>query len=152
MQKVNILICGHKECLGDKMDLPGIKKHFQKKGHRVIIHSNFCDEIRDTKEFVLPFGDSVNPVVFAGCSPLVMERRIKALFDVPVEIANIREQCAWVYEKSDIADKHCIDIIELAISNVKYTRQFTHPSNILSERLAKYVSLIEEFGPNPFKI
>jgi len=149
--KTNILICAKKECLGDIIDFPQIKKYFESKRHEVIIHENFCLEINNLK-FISPFNVPERPTVFAGCSPLVMENRIKTLFDAPVEIANIREQCSWACEEPDIATKLCKEIIYLAVNQIVYTKRYNPPDNVLKQKLAEYESVIKKIGPNPFKL
>lgn len=148
--KTNIIICAGKECLGDMLDLPRIKQYFENNGHEVFIHDNFCREI-NSLQFNSPFTEPERPTVFAGCSPLGMESRIKLLFNAPLEIANIREQCAWSCTDRETANRRCRMVITSAVEQVPYTPVFKPPANVLAEKLAEYNTAIDKMGPNPFK-
>lgn len=148
--KANILICARPECLGETLDLPRLKQYFVNNGHEVLIHDNFCAEISNLK-LTASFKDPGRPVVFAGCSPLGMENRIKMLFPAPLEVANIREQCAWTWLDAETVNRRCREIIRSAARQVAYTPAFKAPPNILKEQLAAYEAELEKIGPNPFK-
>lgn len=135
----------------EKLDMEDIKTYFKSKGHEVSLISNFCDEIKK-ESFQSPFSRPERPTVFAGCSPLVMENRIKVIFKVPVEIANIREQCAWANANSEIINIKCREIISQAIERVKFSKPFSFSKDNFCRKISGYLSEIEKIGPNPFKM
>lgn len=149
--KANILICAGKECIGKALNLPRIKQYFENNGHAVFIHDDFCREINKFA-FASPFTDPLRPTVFAGCSPLGMENRIKMLFNAPLEIANIREQCTWSCTDPDEANRLCRTMIASAVEQVPYVPVFKPPANVLAEKFADYSAAIEKMGSNPFKV
>jgi len=116
---VNLLICNYEKCLAGKIDVSKIKETFEKRGCEVIVHNNFCEEICKNLEIKL-FHNPLKPTVFAGCSPCVMENKLRHLFPAPLDIANIREQCAWICDNIETATALCKEIIKLAVNQVKY--------------------------------
>lgn len=148
---INLLICNYEKCLVGKIDVCKIKEIFEKERCEVIIHNNFCEEVAKNLEIKL-FDNPQNPTVFAGCSPCVMENKLKYLFPASLEVANIREQCAWICDSVETATGLCKDIIKSAVSQVKYSEKPGNPQNILGNIIEEYVSIIENYGPNPFKM
>lgn len=68
--------------------------------------------------------DGVNRVVVAACSPLMHEPTFRAAADEAglnpylVQIANIREQCAWVHSDRDAATEKAAHLVNGAINRV----------------------------------
>ncbi|MEW6624953.1 MAG: hypothetical protein AB1420_17825 [Bacillota bacterium] len=151
MGKINIIICTNIHCQGSKINFLEIKEVLEKDGYEVVLHSNFCDEIK-RGFYPSPFNNCKLPTVFAGCSPCVMEGKLKKLLNCPVEIVNIREQCAWIYNNVEEVNKTCQNKIFFGIKQVKYARIESQPENVLGKKLKGYISLMEKYGPNPFKM
>lgn len=148
---INLLICSYEKCLDNKIDISKIKESFEKHGCEVVVHHNFCEEAGKNLKIEL-FSSPQKPTVFAGCSPSVMEKKLKFLFDAPLEVANIREQCAWSCDNIKDATNLCKEIINLAVNQVKYCRKSGKRDNVLGNTIEEYVLLIENYGPNPFKM
>lgn len=64
-------------------------------------------------------------VVVAACSPHMHEKTFRraasqaGLNPFLVEMANIREQCSWVHDKSDATDEKAIEIVRTIVEKVK---------------------------------
>lgn len=68
--------------------------------------------------------DNLTRVVFAGCSPREHEHTFRAVLGraglnpFHLQVANIREQCAWVIKDKDKATAHAKDIVAAAVERV----------------------------------
>lgn len=74
-------------------------------------------------------------IVIASCSPRMHENTFrKMLKDTPInpymlEIANIREQCAWVHTDKEAATEKAIDLVRMAVAKIQKNRPL-HTSSI----------------------
>ncbi|MHA1230869.1 MAG: hydrogenase iron-sulfur subunit [Candidatus Helarchaeota archaeon] len=105
-------------------------------------------------------------LVFAGCTPQIIEMKIVialekyGLNDFPLEIANIREQCAWVHSKDEsnykaglIIKSHIKKLLKKSLSNYKFSPLEKNVA-IIGGGIAgiKVASELQKLGYNVFLI
>lgn len=75
--------------------------------------------------------DSIEKVVVAACSPrdvtLVLEDKLQevGIGKGLLEVANIREQCAWVHTDDDFATEKALDLVAMAIEQARHGKPLT---------------------------
>ncbi len=127
--RIGILICLCANEIADVLDIDSIKKFVLKLRNvvSVQIFENLCQE-KNLKLIETWYNDNfVNKIVIAACSPRTHARIFEDIFtnflkkDVwkNIEIANIREQCAWVHIFDPItATENAKILIEAAVNRV----------------------------------
>lgn len=70
-------------------------------------------------------------IVVASCSPRLHEPTFQRCVEAAglnpymVEMANIREQCSWVHERTPEATQHAIDLVRMAVAKVAKNEPLT---------------------------
>jgi len=127
INRVGVIICNCNTEISNVIDVPALE-NYAKKIPSVIsvkIFDNLCQE-KNIKMISDWIRDSfINKIVIASCSPkshrLIFERIFEGVIEkTNIDIANIREQCAWVHqtENRDALKKAQI-LIEAAVERVK---------------------------------
>ncbi len=126
--KIGVFICHCGDNIAGKVDLDRLKKSIASDGvawveDDVYLCSTGCqDMIRSRIR-----SEGLDRVVIAACSPEVHEHLFRdcvagaGLNRYLVDIANIREQCAWVKSETDPTEK-AIDIVRSSIYALRHAR------------------------------
>nr|HRC66611.1 CoB--CoM heterodisulfide reductase iron-sulfur subunit A family protein [Bacteroidales bacterium] len=127
MARIGVFICHCGENIGETVDctklaevtsrFPGVVKS--------VDYKYMCSEPGQTliKEAIK--GNRLTGVVVAACSPRMHESTFRktcseaGLNPFLCEIANLREHCSWVHEKSEEATNKAIDIVRALVEKVK---------------------------------
>ncbi len=121
--KVGVFICDNEGEISKTIDIPALAERV--KGLRDVVAVNSANTIEEALK-ALESGivdQGLNRVVFAGCSPreyedIIREGCAKAgLNPYLVELVNLREQCAWVFDKN-VTDA-AFDILRMAVERAK---------------------------------
>lgn len=73
---------------------------------------------------------NLDGIVVAACSPRLHERTFQLCIEgtglnrYKLEMANIREQCAWVHKDKDYATENARDLIKMAVAKVRKNQPF----------------------------
>ncbi|MFH1351045.1 MAG: FAD-dependent oxidoreductase [Pseudomonadota bacterium] len=133
MERIGVYICECGPNIKDAIDLDtvmafarGLEDVFLVKRHGVLC-SHECKTIiaNDIQ------GQGLNRVVIAACSPKEHENTFKAVLQQAglnpylMQMANIREQCAWVVRDKKVATQKAKEIIRAAVDRVKYHESLT---------------------------
>lgn len=128
--KIGVYLC---ECGGEISDAIDLKelKSFTESRENVTFVKRFpviCSQ-STRKQIQADISDSnIDRMVIAACSPKVYEKKFKRICEEGgldpsfLQIANIREQCAWVHESKDTTEK-AKKLVSTAIERVKLHEQ-----------------------------
>lgn len=84
--------------------------------------------------------NGLDRIVIASCSPRMHENTFRKMLKgssinpYMLEIANIREQCAWVHTNRDEATEKAIDLVRMAVAKVRKNRPLTASSIPITRR------------------
>jgi heterodisulfide reductase subunit A len=123
-KKVALYLCTCHGELQGQIDFEDVKKSIEDRENvvSVKIHDSVCSSIG--QQFLKDECQEVQPeaIVVAGCTPKIYEPIIRTALDESglnkymFELANIREQCAWVHEDKQIATAKSKVIINSALA------------------------------------
>jgi len=126
--KIGVFVCHCGHNIAGVVDVPEVVKHAQKQEHVTVAkdYMYMCSEKGRSliREDIKKLG--VNRVVVAACSPRLHEEtfrgalRESGLNPHLLQIANIREQCAWLHEKGPMATEKANRLVTGAIKRVNY--------------------------------
>ncbi len=126
--KTCLFLCGCSTNVSSNVDLDAIAEWAKKRGDIEIVeyHNLLCSP--DGKKFFMDVLLKNNPdyVVVAGCSPKMHEKTFQELAEEAglnmafVQMANIREQCAWVTKDKKEATVKSKALISAAIHRVQF--------------------------------
>jgi len=131
MERIGVFVCWCGTNIGAVVDVPAVVESARAIPGVVFADDNryTCSEtgqasVRDAiKEHRL------DGVVIASCSPRMHEVTFRnciesaGLNPYVVEMANLREQCAWVHKDKEAATRKAIDLVKMAIAKVKRLEQ-----------------------------
>jgi heterodisulfide reductase subunit A len=138
--RVGIVLCNCNHEISGTIDIKAVEKYLSavKNVVSIIGFENVCQErnIRKMKKWIRD--NFITKVVLGACSPRTHQQVFCDLMNQVgidiFEIANIREQCAWVHETSKaIATEKAKALIEAAVSKVKQ-KQNTPIKRIKAEK------------------
>ena len=127
INRVGVIICNCNTEISTVIDIPALENYVKKIPSviSVKIFDNLCQE-KNVKMLSDWIRDSfINKIVIASCSPKshrhIFERIFEGVIDkTNIDIANIREQCAWVHQSENReALKKAQVLIEAAVERVK---------------------------------
>ncbi|UCH89418.1 MAG: CoB--CoM heterodisulfide reductase iron-sulfur subunit A family protein [Thermoplasmata archaeon] len=123
-KKVALYLCTCHSELSEQIDFKALKKFLEQRPNvaDVKIHSSICSS--SGQQFLKDECRATEPdaIVVAGCTPKIYESIIRSALDESginkylFELANIREQCAWVHSDPKIATQKAKVIINTALS------------------------------------
>ena len=126
--RICLLVCTCGGQITEKIDIDVLNEEIKDLDHvkKVKIVDNLCK--RDIEEIKEYFKDC-DRVLFAGCSErsslTFSEERIAEILEsagidrAMYEVANIREQCAWIHENMEKATGKAVDMIKMAHAKLK---------------------------------
>ncbi|MBU1083951.1 MAG: CoB--CoM heterodisulfide reductase iron-sulfur subunit A family protein, partial [Candidatus Omnitrophica bacterium] len=130
MKKIGIFICGCASNISSKIDINSIAGSFKRNKDVLVTEVNdvLCSE--QGQKFIAKTikKNKLTHIVIAACSPKEHERTFrKCLKDSGInpyllQIANIREQCAWVVPDKEKATGKAAKLINAAVKRVIYHR------------------------------
>ncbi len=139
-ERIGVFVCRCKASM-DGLDIDRIIK-WAKEQDQVVTAMEIPDMCMDWGIEALQAGinqDHVDRVIIAGCSPrdvaLVFEERLR---DVGIkkgllEIANIREQCAWPHRDDESATEKALDLVAMAIEQARHGKPLTKKTRPIQE-------------------
>ena len=127
---IGVFLCECGGNIADVIDLGEVKRIFESEGLSVMTDEHLCSDqgYRLIEECIREEG--LDRVVIGACSPMIHGRRFQDLLASAVnpnllQIANIREQCAWVHG-SDEALYKAVSLISGKVERVKRSLPRTH--------------------------
>ncbi len=123
--KIGIFICQCGDNISSKIDIDSMKKAFHDEDVIFVEENLYICSIEGQNKIKEKIGSSdVDRIVIAACSPKIHENEFRRCAEdaginrYMLEIANIREQCAWA-DKDPDPTRRAIDIINSSIYAVK---------------------------------
>ena len=122
--KVGVFICDCDGEVSKTVDIPAVAERVKELRDVVFVSSDtktMSDALAAVESGIVDQG--LNRVVFAGCSPREYEDIIRevcakaGLNPYLVELVNLREQCAWVFDKE--ATDAAFDLLRMAVERAK---------------------------------
>ena len=130
--RIGVFVCRCKSSL-DGLDVDKIV-NWAKEQDRVVTAMEIPDICMDAGIRALQTAvrqEPVDKVIIAGCSPRdvtrVLEERLQevGIKRGLLEVANIREQCAWVHRDSGFATEKALGLVAMAIEQARYGNPLT---------------------------
>ncbi|MDI6906366.1 MAG: hydrogenase iron-sulfur subunit [Thermoanaerobacterales bacterium] len=133
--RIGVFVCDCESTLDEALDIARLARYAGSLPYVAFVrrHGHFCEEgLAAFRKDIAEHG--LNRVIVAGCSPRTSlaapEQRFKraaaetGLDTAAVEIANIREQCAWVHPGArEAATGKAMDILTMAHARVLLNRE-----------------------------
>jgi len=133
--RIGVFICDCESTLDEALDIARLQEYAESLPYVSFVrrHRHLCEEgLADFRKEIT--GQNLNRVIVVGCSPRTSlaapEQRFKraaaetGLDTTAVEIANIREQCAWVHPRTrEAATGKAMDILTMAHARVLLNRE-----------------------------
>ena len=124
--RVGVFICGCEGEIGNSVDIPAIVARVKGLPGVVYVNGelNTCDDAKDAIARGIT-DQGLNRIVFAGCTPRGHETLLRTtcakvgLDPYLLEMANIREHCAWVHEH-EVATTVAEELITMAVERAKH--------------------------------
>ena len=123
-KKIGVYLCTCHDELSKQIDFDQLKKYLEKQPHvsTVRIHSSICSS--SGQQFLGDECKTTEPdvIVVGACTPKIYEPIIRKALDEAgmnkylFELANIREQCAWVHDDPEVATKKAKVISRAALA------------------------------------
>ncbi|MDD4331130.1 MAG: FAD-dependent oxidoreductase [Methanosarcinaceae archaeon] len=117
-KKTAVFLCHCSGNISDRINLRFLKKALKAEGISVFDFEYLCSREGQTLIKDKIFQNSIDRVVIGSCTPFKHERLFKkcvkeaGLNPAMLEIANLREQCAWVHPKPSEATKKALSILK----------------------------------------
>jgi heterodisulfide reductase subunit A len=139
-ERIGVFVCRCKPSM-DGLDIDKIVK-WAKEQDQVVTAMEIPDMCMDRGVEALLAGikqDPVDKVIIAGCSPRdvallveegLQEVGIKKGF---LEVANIREQCAWPHMDDESATEKALDLVAMAIEQTRHGKPLTQKARPVPE-------------------
>ena len=137
---IAVLICNCGGQISKTIDLSLLAKKAKELDGVVVVKEFDLLCTKDAIEEMKKIAKEVDGVIIAGCSERLSlnfpEERIKMIFkeikkDIGMfEVANIREQCAWLHEDKNAATSKAIDILNMAYVRLKSNKPRPGPIKI----------------------
>lgn len=126
-EKIGVFICECGPNIRDRMDIEALVLHTENKESVDFVrpYPVLCSEEGKNALMGIIKDRELTRVVIAGCSPLEHEETFRSVLDAAglnpylLQIANIREQCAWVHSNRQEVTEKANDIIDGAIARVR---------------------------------
>ncbi|MGI6312677.1 MAG: 4Fe-4S dicluster domain-containing protein [Bacteroidales bacterium] len=130
MSRIGVFICHCGENISATVDVVKVAEEAGK--HEGVAYSTdykyMCSEPGQTiiKQMIKEKG--LTGVVVAACSPRMHEPTFRkacseaGLNPYMCEMANLREHCSWVHDKSDATTKKAIDLVRMLVEKVKFNK------------------------------
>ncbi len=129
--KIGLILCTCGTTLENKIDF-----EYLINGVKDLAHVTEIKKVdflcRDVDKILSEMKPKVNRILFACCSERsslkfnedIIEKYLKKFdFDIGMyEVANIREQCAWIHENKDMITKKAMDLILMAYERLKLNK------------------------------
>ncbi|HUV01966.1 MAG TPA: FAD-dependent oxidoreductase [Desulfobacteria bacterium] len=124
--RIGVFICGCAGEIGNSVDISAVVERVKDQHGVVYVNGemNTCEDVRTAIERDIR-AQRLNRVVFAGCTPRGHEELFRGacakagLNPYLLEIANIREHCAWVHEREE-ATEVAGDLITMAVERARH--------------------------------
>jgi heterodisulfide reductase subunit A len=123
-KKLGVYLCTCHDELSKQIDFEAVKKFAEKQSnvYTVKIHGSICSS--SGQQFLGDECKNTEPeaIVIGACTPKIYEPIIRQALDEAgmnkylLEIANIREQCAWVHEEPEIATRKAKEIVNAGLA------------------------------------
>lgn len=123
-RKLGVYLCTCHDELSNQIDFDNVKKFVEKQSnvHVVKIHGSICSS--SGQQFLSDECKNSEPdaIVIGACTPKIYEPIIRMALDEAgmnkymMELANIREQCAWVHPEPEVATKKAKEIINAGLA------------------------------------
>jgi len=126
--KIGVFICECGPNIKDALHFDALRERVEKMPDVAVVqaHRLYCSSDAQ-EEMVQAIRDhELTRVVFAGCSPREHELTFRRVLEraglnaFHLQVANIREQCAWVVHDLDQATEHAAEIIAAAVKRVAH--------------------------------
>ena len=124
---LGVYLCTCHDELSKRIDFNKLREFAKKQSNvdTVKIHSSICSS--SGQQFLADECHSNQPeaIVVGACTPKIYEQIIRSSLDEAgmnkymFEMANIREQCAWVHDNPDIATEKAKVILKAALARAK---------------------------------
>ena len=129
MSRYGLFICHCGRNIADTVDIEELKRRFIEDGALTVVedYPYLCSDPGQNmiREAILQH--RLDGAVIASCSPTLHEPTFRSLGEEAglnkyrIDIANIREQCAWVHDRTDEATDKAENIIRAAIARVMHS-------------------------------
>ncbi|MDK2823881.1 MAG: hypothetical protein PWQ67_1561 [Clostridia bacterium] len=140
-----LVFCKSELCGTNKLELKRIKLDFKKANLEFLEMDDLCGNIQEVNKLK---GD----LVFVGCSGKVIKGKIDES-NKRIVFANIREECLWLYNDEETIYREVLLEIRIALHRLKFKKTTERvPLNCFRNKVGKYIEIISEIGPNPFKV
>jgi heterodisulfide reductase subunit A len=128
--RIGVFICGCAGEIGRSVDIPAVVERVKNLPDVVYVKGDIttCEEARHAIERGI-LDQSLTRVVFAGCTPRGHENVLRTACEEAglnpylLDIANIREQCAWVHDKEE-ATEVAENLITMAVEGLRHREDF----------------------------
>ena len=139
-ERLGVFVCRCKSSM-DCLDIDKIVK-WAKEQDQVVTAMEIPDMCMDGGIEALQAAiqrDPVDRVIIAGCSPrdvaLVVEERLRevGIRKGLLEVANIREQCAWPHRGDESATRKAVDLVAMAIEQARHGKPLARKARPVRE-------------------
>jgi len=140
-----VVFCKNNLCGTDKLDIERLQEQINKTKIDYFEIENLCGNFNVVNQLK-------SDLIIVGCSGKVIKPKIKEK-DKRIVFADVREQCLWVYNDPELLHREILLQIKLAFHRLRFQKKCDYPElNCFNEKVTEYVNLINELGPNPFKM
>jgi heterodisulfide reductase subunit A2 len=127
-QKIGVYVCECSGNISEKVDVADLAKHFAGKGDNIIAgsHALLCSEAGKAFLDEEIRKNGVERLVVGACSPRQHEQTFRDVLENAglnpslVQLANIRELCAWSTEDGKAATEKAIALVNAALERVAF--------------------------------
>lgn len=123
--KVGVFICHCGGNISDKIDIERLKDSIECDVTEEYVNLCSLEGRKIIRDRIIH--DDLDRVVVAACSPISHEKTfqkyIQPLNPYLLDMANIREQCSWVHDKTDASTDKAINLVNASINKVKESNE-----------------------------
>jgi heterodisulfide reductase subunit A len=127
--RIGVFICGCEGEIGNLVDIPAVVTRMKNLPGVVYVNGelNTCEDAKNAIEREI-VDQGLNRIVFAGCTPRGHETIFRnacakaGLNPYLLEIANIREHCAWVHEQ-EVATPVAEELIAMSVERARHLEE-----------------------------
>jgi len=130
-QRIGLFICHCGRNIADTVDVEDLARVFREEGELTVVehYTYLCSDPGQNLILNAIKSKRLDGVVIASCSPILHEETFRAVAEAggmnkyKVDIANIREQCSWVHDRTPETTNKAESIIRASIAKVRHSQQ-----------------------------